>query len=433
MPTMTKREKLKTSMSSKDIHIDVIEHPTRQMNENEKEYMKKIEKTCNEAKLRIRKAATDALESIRRHERVLLEQVEHEYSSAVKNMLNDHRPDTNIIFIQESLSMEFGKIMCNSVESASPRARAMTVGSCTVRKSSLEPIKQETMKYRCGSDTDMLQLRSSVHSVHWRLEKEGSAVGDINCPNDLVLVENEARLAVADRGNCRIQLFDANNGSCIKELANGITTRRLAVSASGNYITTTDHGVKIVNPHTNSISTFGNTKKLKNLLPQPCAIGITKKGTVIISDTQQKTISVFSEEGKHLFDFDKRSSPLDSPTYLTIDRKNRVLVSDSWGSVIKIFDASNGKYINSVGQLTRDGRHLKFPNGITSDNRNSFYVADWGAHIVTKFEDDAFSSCLMTRADSLKNPAGVCVNKSGNKLFVAEYSDSHSAISCLNI
>ena len=262
----------------------------------------------------------------------------------------------------------------------------------------------------------------------WEVNMEGSAPGQINCPNDVTFLDDDT-VAVSDRDNQRIQLFN-KQGKFLKVIGQGkIKPRRITRTLQGHIALTDskDNCVKVFDTNGQMIATWGK-KRFKSVFKAPCGIAINSCGQFIVSDMERHSVTIHQPDGKLVKYLGSNGQPIDfqSPSYVTVNAKDEILVSDNCSHTVKVFD-KDGNYILHLSKFDSDDSHLKYPNGVCTDEVGSIFVADWGNHLVSQFEaKGSFSRHVVNRNDGLCHPAGIAV-RSGC-LALSEYSDTHSAI-----
>ena len=107
-------------------------------------------------------------------------------------------------------------------------------------------------------------------------------------------------------------------------------------------------------------------------------------------------------------------------------RNGRILVSDSGGEVVHLFDVPQG-------QLFRIGRgekgKLQQPSGVTIDNQGNIYVADVKAKHVNMYNPVGHFVRTLGSKELFAKPADIAVNKAGDRIYVVDLggidSDKH--------
>ena len=169
----------------------------------------------------------------------------------------------------------------------------------------------------------------------------------------------------------------------------------------------------------------------------PCGIAVMSNGNFVVSDLERHTVGIYSSEGKlvqYLGESPKQSPrrrkeslrEFHSPSYVTVDHQDRIIISDSWNHSVKVY-CKTGKLLSQLDKLGDSGGEIKYPNGVATDTQGNILIADWGSHTVSLFSSSGeFQKHLVTRSDLIHHPAGIGV--SGSKLAITEYSENHSSI-----
>jgi len=98
-------------------------------------------------------------------------------------------------------------------------------------------------------------------------------------------------------------------------------------------------------------------------------------------------------------------------------RNGRILVSDSGGNIVNLFDLAQGK-------LFRIGRgekgKLQTPSGVTIDNMGNLYVADVKAKRVVMYNGRGHFIRSIGDGELFSKPADVAVSNSGDRIYVVD-------------
>lgn len=124
------------------------------------------------------------------------------------------------------------------------------------------------------------------------------------------------------------------------------------------------------------------------------------------------------------------SNPLAAPAfkkpYDVAARNGRILVSDSAGEIVHLFDLVQG-------QLFRIGRakqgKLQQPSGVTIDAQGNLYVADIKNKCVNIYNPVGHFIRILGNKELFAKPADIAVSKSGDRIYVVDLggidSDKH--------
>ena len=267
------------------------------------------------------------------------------------------------------------------------------------------------------------------------MTEEGDGFDQLRCPTDVKFLP-DGRCVIADRDNERLCIY-SNKGQCVKVIAKGkVKPRRLTVTKDG-LIAVTDSKENIIKVYDTSghqVASWGK-KIFKNLFKSPCGIAVMSSGHYVVSDLERHTVGIYTSEGKlHSYlgyspgkDSPKKGqSEFHSPSYIHVDTKDNIVISDSWNRSVKVYKPS-GKLSFQFSKLSDDGEDLKYPNGVTTDKHGNMLIADWGSHTVSVFDcNGQFKRHLVGRNDLIHHPAGIDV--AAGRLAITEFSENHSSI-----
>ncbi len=153
---------------------------------------------------------------------------------------------------------------------------------------------------------------------------------------------------------------------------------------------------------------------------RPHGITINSRGQVIVSETYQSVINIYSPEGKLLKQIGKGGrgiSELDLPFYLATNKKDNIIVSDNMNFAVKIFD-SEGNFLLKIGSSQEWGqRNFHCPFGICVDERQNILIADGeGQRIAAYSCDGNLLGDVLGKQDQCRNPVGIAINSDGDLL-----------------
>ncbi len=170
-------------------------------------------------------------------------------------------------------------------------------------------------------------------------------------PRD-VTVDGDGNVYVADTGNKRVRVYDAD----------------------GNYL-----------------RDIGSAGAALGQLDEPSGLAIDQVDQrLYVADTWNRRVSVFALDGSPLFTFDVRGwyEDLGNRPYLAIDQTRRLLyVSDPDAGRVLVYDLE-GNCVGSFGQPSdhpTDNTQFNTIGGMTTDADGNVYVVDAGAGRVLKF------------------------------------------------
>ncbi len=161
-------------------------------------------------------------------------------------------------------------------------------------------------------------------------------------PRD-VLVDPTGRIFVADTGNKRVVVFDAQG---------------------------------------QSIGEFGGFGLILGRLDEPVGLGMDGEGRVYVADTWNQRIHIFEEVGENQFEgieewpiFGWIGQSLENKPYLAVSPDGIVCTTDPEGYRVLCLDAE-GEFLRGWGEYGFDNSRFSLPAGIAFDQSCSVWVSD---------------------------------------------------------
>jgi sugar lactone lactonase YvrE len=217
-----------------------------------------------------------------------------------------------------------------------------------------------------------------------------------------VAVASDNTLYVADTWNNRMQKFtpdgamiqvwgvNADTGGTAVGSEGGFYGQRgVAVDATGRVIVadTGNKRVQIFDADGKFVSQFGGGGLQPGQLDEPVGIAADPKGNIVVADTWNGRVQVFDSSGQPITSWDINGW-LDKDNvgkpYLAVDQQQRVYVADGIGRRILVFDIT-GKYLGSFGQYATDATGFSLPSGIAVDKEGYIYVVDTDTARILKY------------------------------------------------
>lgn len=229
---------------------------------------------------------------------------------------------------------------------------------------------------------------------------QGRAEGQFNEPWG-VAVGGDGNVYVADTWNHRIQVFDSQGNFLRQWGVEGMTggelgqpsafwgPRGLVVDGDGNlYVTDTGNKrVQKFDPLGNFLGQWGGGGIVEGRFDEPVGIAIGPQGDIYVADTWNRRVQRFDKD----FNFLKAwpiegwlSDSVVNKPYLAVDATGTVYVSDPEGYRILVFD-SEGKFQATFGQYGNDAQSFALPTGLALDSNGRLWVADADNHRVMLF------------------------------------------------
>lgn len=150
----------------------------------------------------------------------------------------------------------------------------------------------------------------------------------------------------------------------------------------------------------------------------PTGIAIGKDGRVFVADSKAQKVFVFDKDDQMVMALGQKPGELVNPSGLAIDPDtDRIYVANTRLHNIKVYDASNGKFLFDIGERGEKQGQLNFPTNIFIRHRK-LYVSDTGNFRVQIFDlDGKFLSTFGKIGDGLgqfARPKGIGVDSEGH-------------------
>ncbi len=168
-------------------------------------------------------------------------------------------------------------------------------------------------------------------------------------------------------------------------------------------------------------------------LERPSGIAIDReRGRIYVADSghtrsAEHTVKVFNGAGEPVGTLGRGKGEEPGqflfPTYVAVDGKGNVYVTDTLNSRVQMFDA-DGRYVKSFGQRGNAWGMFDKPKGVALDSFGNVYVADSGWSNVQIFNQKGqvllFFGGRGPIPGMLKNPTAIAIDKT-NQIYVADY------------
>ena len=274
--------------------------------------------------------------------------------------------------------------------------------------------------------------------VIFKIDQIGGWPGKIMSPSSVAFLP-DGSVIVCECEN-RLQVFD-RKGNSMKIIAWGkIKPQGVAVTRDGKIAITDkkDKCVKIYSQDGDCKAVWG-----QGMFSLPTGITCTHSGKFVITDVDRHMVSVHSPDGAMLTQFGCWGSgdyQFNSPTYVTVNQEEQIIVSDSCNGCVKIFDKA-GKFVKKFvisSNGTAQGQ-VKRPQGLCVNSEGKIIVADRDNNRVSMYSSDGhFIKHILERKDSIRYPCDVCVNNEGQVVVVESHSgflskEPHHAVKLFQI
>ncbi len=205
-----------------------------------------------------------------------------------------------------------------------------------------------------------------------------AGVGDVAAASD-------GTVYVADRGNERIQIFNADGGyvSTLGERGDGpyefSHPEGVFIDDAGTlYVADTwNHRVQIYDRYRVYQATLGVTGVSGSdnaHFNDPTGVAVGPGGTIYVADKGNARIQVFDSARNYLRTIG--SGRIEEPQDVAVDAQGKVYVADIYNQRVQVFDA-DGDYLTTIGGEWGSGPgQLRHAAGVAVDNSGYVYVAD---------------------------------------------------------
>lgn len=281
------------------------------------------------------------------------------------------------------------------------------------------------------SDEDIGKDTTNTQSILKFLEGEKPKQNRIVEPTGLAVSDDGDRLYVSDKGQNAVFVYDFAKKTALKigqdhplEMPMGV-----ALDAQEN--------VYVVEQKKKGVGVYNREGKPLRFITdasisRPVGIAIDNaRGKVYVADTAHTatpdhTIKVFDLQGKYLGLVGKGKGDMEGfflfPTYLTVDPKGNLYVSDTINSRVQVFDA-DGKFVRAFGKRGTAWGQFDKPKGVAVDSFGNTYVLDSGWSNVQIFNPSGqvlmFFGGRGTYPGLMQNPASLAIDKK-NRIYVGD-------------
>ena len=205
-----------------------------------------------------------------------------------------------------------------------------------------------------------------------------------------VAVNEQDEIHVSAVGNHKIHLFKSD-GTRIKSFGRegtqpGEFSRPSGIALHANNIIVAEQNngrVQEVSKQGEYQSHFGAQGSLDRQLHRPCGLSIDSDGNILVADSLNKLIKIFSVEGQFLSKIGKENSF--TKPFHCIQHDNYLIVSDTGDHSVKCFDR-NGNFLYKFGKKGNADGEFNEPHCLFMNKAGHLMVCDTLNHRVQVFE-----------------------------------------------
>jgi len=198
----------------------------------------------------------------------------------------------------------------------------------------------------------------------------------------------------------------------------------VAVNHDNNQIVVADsgnHRIAVFDANGKVVKTFGKFGKGDSEFNYPTSVAVSPEGEIYVVDFNNRRIQIFDEEGKLLRKIteDTAGSPF-IPVVVTVDEEGEVFVSDLGKQQILVFDRKD-KVARSIAKAGTGEGQISYANGLYVDNKNGWlFVADSNNGRVQVFTLEGKFVKSLNRELGFAVPRGILYDTEAGRLYVVD-------------
>ena len=219
----------------------------------------------------------------------------------------------------------------------------------------------------------IVEVYRQQYQFAFQFGSRGEGRGEFNAVVDIDVSQKTGTIAVAERGNKRIQLFSCE-GKFRREIRLDGDPYSVAFTDSGDLLTLipkSDSKLRLFSEEGQVMEHIDDKH-----LDKPRHLSLWSDGCIIITDSLDNTIKVLSPSGRFLLRSFKAPDHDKSPS-IAIYHQEKFFVSYFSANCVKVFDKT-GVYLHDIGCKGSDDGQFNGPGGLVIDKYNSLIVCDTG-------------------------------------------------------
>lgn len=281
-----------------------------------------------------------------------------------------------------------------------------------------------------GGEERVTRLESGLYASVEVLGGRGVGLGQFNKPRS-VLVDRMDRFYVVDMTG-RVQRFSSSGHFDLfwqmpqTDLGK---PKGLGLDVDGNIVVVEPHYSRF-NHHSvdgTLLRQWGERGTADGQLVQPRAVAVNSRGELYVAEFGgRERVQRFNATGKVLLGLwggpGDGPSQFNRPEGIAVDGKDRVLVADSCNHRVQVF-STEGTYLREFGRAGSGRGEMSYPYDVKIDLEGRIYVCEFGNNRVQVFSESGASLEVIGRGGAgpgeLNNPWGLALDSKGN-LYVAD-------------
>ena len=268
-----------------------------------------------------------------------------------------------------------------------------------------------------------------VKSPYTSLKKPFWSIRCIKQPCGLAVNENGELLVVSEQED---GVFVLNqNDEILRKFGTG-SFMDIAVGEDHSIyvVDSSNHQVLHLTPEGYAIASTNKASKEPEGLNYPMGVAYNSKNKkVYVANTYNHNIQVLEADLADLALYKTfggkgtGKSQFNYPWGITCDTSGRVLVADSENDRVQVF-TPEGRFVRQFGKRGEKPGELKWPIGIATDSGSLVYVSEGGNHRVSIFAiDGQFLKCF-GEGCGLRTPRGLTVDSNSGIVFLCDYESN---------
>lgn len=333
--------------------------------------------------------------------------------------------------------------------------------------SAREPVRNSPFDIKVRDPTEYPRIAENHDPEVHKISKPGEVgvphvAGLVDHPSGVDFDSSGKYIVVADQGNHRIQVFDAESHGVMCNFGKkGFGPKDFnspcdVVVDRENRVFVSDllnHRIQVLDfcaraMELRHVGSFAEPGTAQGQLDFPKGLGVTEHGQLLVCDSGNHRVQSFDVgDFRYLFDFGSKGSAdgqFTTPLDIAVNAFDEILVSDATNR-IQTFD-DKGTFLRSFGQTGRKPEMFRYPTNIVVNDENALFVCDqanrrvqvfnasdgtflhmWGGSM-KKGEDGEQSDPTSEGEEQsaaqwigLRKPAGIAVNSEG-LIVVSDYA-----------
>ena len=246
----------------------------------------------------------------------------------------------------------------------------------------------------------------------------GKEQGKFDWPQCIAVNSRTGNVAVADRDNDRVQIFDAGGKFLTEFGRKGTGSERLCKPRSVAFAKS--GGIIVV--HSKKLSLFSEAGQfiehiINPHLKQPWSVSVAPTGHVVVCDEGDKLIKLLSPDWTELQQ--SFNAPGGDMSLFTVYHQEKLFVSYHNADCVSVFNVG-ATLLYSIGREGSGDGQLSYPAGLAIDRFNNLVVCDYGNGRLQVFTPDGkFLNKMEGSVTHLGSPWSVAVSTDG-RVFVTD-------------